>query len=129
MYGWCFFLEYSCHFADNFQCHVNLGVLYVGDLHKATHHQMFVRYSHLQFTPASSPWPQVCLPHPPWEQELRLVSLPVHLTSSNQMVPVPCPNEGQQEDEIAPGNPSSLQTTVASYRSQPSSHTVPHVLL
>ena len=45
------------------------------------------------------------------------------------MRPVPCPNAAQQEDEIAPGNPSSLQTTAASFRSQPSSHTVPQVLL
>ena len=30
--------KYFCNFVSNFQGHVSLGVLYVGDIHKATHY-------------------------------------------------------------------------------------------
>ena len=46
--------KYFSKLADNFQCHVNLDVLFVGDLNKATYYLMFVWYSHSQNTPASS---------------------------------------------------------------------------
>lgn len=77
-------------------------------------------------TPASSLWLQLWSPQLPrlhWE---RVVSVPVQSTSSSQMGSEPCPKGACCGTATAVPQPSCRQTTLASFRSQPSSQTVPH---
>ena len=101
-------------------------------------------------TPASSKWEQSWLLIPPWGHSERLLSLPVHWTSSSRIGPVPPPNESLSattmkytdvisediwshftfyENLHSVGSPSSLHTTKASLTSHESSQTVPHTPL
>lgn len=115
--------------------------------------------SWLHLTEASSLWTQLCTPRPLFWQSNRRLSVPVQATSSRTIGPDPAPNRAKlkawapiviihkcvshTESEIqhmycycrrksflpSLENPSCLQTTFASVRPQPSSHTVPHSLL
>lgn len=79
-----------------------------------------------QVTPTSSLWAQLCFPQGEAGQSARAASVPVHLTSSSQMGPAPQPKRPAVGSGCCgPPQPSSRQTTAASRRSQPSSHTVP----
>ena len=77
--------------------------------------------------PTSSLWSQLFLPHPLWRHSVNDVSLPVQRTSSIQIFPFPMPKVADEYTFTANPNPSSRQTTLASVRSHPSSHTVPQV--
>ena len=76
--------------------------------------------------PASSWWPQLWFPRPLWGHCSKESSEPEQARSSRVMEPVPCPNWAIPETSRASPQPSSLHTTWASCRSQPSSHTEPH---
>lgn len=79
-----------------------------------------------QVTPTSSLWAQLCFPQGAAGQSARAASVPAHLTSSSQMGPAPQPKRPAVGSGCrGPPQPSSRQTTAASRRSQPSSHTVP----
>ena len=78
-----------------------------------------------QTTDASSWWPQLCEPQPPCGQFTMEVSLPKQLTSSNQIWPLPEPKCAELWALTAPEYPSSRHMTLASSKSQLSSHTVP----
>lgn len=77
-------------------------------------------------TPASSLWLQSWDPTPLWLHSLSFDSLPVHVTSSNQMGPLPSPKRAPCGADKALPQPNCLHTTWASTRSQASSQTVPH---
>lgn len=62
-------------------------------------------------TPASSPWLQLCSPQGLTWHSVRAVSDPAQFMSSNQIVPVPCPNRAEPGVEIASPQPSCLHTT------------------
>ena len=81
-----------------------------------------------QITPASS-WCRHWLeaPSPWWEQSRIDFSFPVHLTSSNQIVPVPWPKPESPGAACAWGRPSMWQMTVALFKFQLSSQIVPHM--
>lgn len=79
-----------------------------------------------QTTPASSWWRQLWDPSPRWLHSESFDSLPVHMTSSNQMGPLPCPKGALCGADRTLPQPSCLHTTWPSTRSQASSHTVPH---
>ncbi len=79
-----------------------------------------------QTTPASSRWLQLWIPNPRWLHSVSFDSLPVHVTSSSQMGPLPCPKCADVGADRALPQPSCLHTTWASTRPQESSHTVPH---
>ena len=112
----------------------------------------------LHLTPASSSWRQLCFPSGLARQSMSLFSLPVHATSSSQIGPVPARNlmllhtawsylhnlrsdmgtiAMLQYNAIASyymcipveANPNCLQITKAVVVVQPSSQTVPQVLL
>lgn len=81
-----------------------------------------------QYTPASSSWPQ--LPDPRvYKHSLILISLPVHLTSNNMMVPLPSPYTAHALTAavVLRSYPSWRQTTLASLSSQPCLQTVPQM--
>lgn len=80
-------------------------------------------------TPASSVCWQLWAPQPLWEQLDSNVSCPVHWTPSIQIWPLPCPNSALVVARMARPQPTSLHTTLASFKSQLSSHTVPQVPL
>jgi len=77
-------------------------------------------------TPASSPWLQLLCPQGRARHWAMLSSLPMQLKSSSQMCPIPCPKRARLWAAMALPQPSCLHTTAASFRSQPSSQTVPH---
>lgn len=79
-----------------------------------------------QTTPASSLWAQLWDPIPRWRHSVSFDSLPVHVTSSNQMGPLPGPKRALRGADRTLPQPSCLHTTWASTRPQASSHTVPH---
>ena len=79
-----------------------------------------------QTTPASSLWLQLWAPNPRWLHSVSFDSVPVHVTSSNQMGPLPCPKRAFPGADRTLPQPSCLHTTWASTRPQASSHTVPH---
>ena len=79
-----------------------------------------------QTTPASSLWLQLWDPNPLWLHSLSFDSLPLHVTSSNQMGPLPGPKRAPCGADRALPQPSCLHTTWASTSSQASSQTVPH---
>ena len=83
----------------------------------------------LQTTPASLTCPQLWTPHPSWLHCAINVSFPIHLTLSNHIWPIPCPNVALLGANKAPSYPSWRQTTSASCKSQESSQMVPHVPL
>lgn len=80
-----------------------------------------------QMAPASSWWPQLWTDRPRWRHCPRLLSLPVHLTSSRKMGPEPSPNRLLLGAARANPQASCWHTTWAAGRSQRSSHTVPQV--
>lgn len=77
--------------------------------------------------PTSSLWSQLFFPHQLWRHSVNDLSLPVQRTSSIQIFPFPMPKVADEYTFTANPNPSSRQTTLASVRSHPSSHTVPQV--
>lgn len=79
--------------------------------------------------PTSSLWSQLFFPHPLWRHSVNDLSLPVQRTSSIQIFPFPMPNVADEYTFTTNPDPSSRQTTLASVRSHPSSHTVPQVPL
>lgn len=79
-------------------------------------------------TPASSLWPQLLVPRPRCWHCTTDASSPLHTTSSSQMSPSPSPKKADPLAARAAPHCSSLQTTRALARVQPSSHTVPHLL-
>ena len=79
-----------------------------------------------QWTPASSLCIQLCIPHPVWLQLAKNCSRPVQTTSSNHICPVPAGTSPPWRAVLAPRKPSCRQTTLASFKFQWSSHTVPH---
>ena len=84
-----------------------------------------------QTTLASSVCLQSCFQSPLWGQLNRLVSVPVHFSSSKMISPPPNPNllSALPNACRAEGYPSILQATWASFRSNLSSQTVPHLPL
>ena len=64
-----------------------------------------------QTAPASSKWTQLWLPQPLNGQRSRLCSLPVHMTSSIYIGPVPAPNSACVDGRLAPLKPSCLHAT------------------
>ena len=76
-----------------------------------------------QTTPAA--WEQLPLFHPEWRHQPSAVSLPVQSTLDRMALPVPHPKKVPVVALTAPPSPSCLQTTLASFRSQPLSQTVP----
>lgn len=80
-------------------------------------------------TLASLLWSQLCSPQGLLGHSLRKASFPVQFTLSSQMVPDPWPNRAPPMAFRAVPHSSSLHTTLASFKSQSASHTVPHCLL
>lgn len=80
-----------------------------------------------QVTPASSEWSQLCMFQDIWEQPCREFSSPVHFRLSSRMVPVPGPKKASPQAAVASPQPNWRHTTLASGRSQASSHTVPQL--
>lgn len=78
-----------------------------------------------QIMPASSAWTQLWIPNPLWLQSVTEGSNPKQWTSSSQIWPVPCPKAAFWRAARAPPQPNCLHTTLASFKSQASSHTVP----
>jgi len=80
-------------------------------------------------TLASSMWTQSCCPHGlAWHSE-RAASVPVQLTSSNQIGPAPSPCRAPRETDSTVPQLSCRHTTWPSWASQLSPHTVPHIPL
>ena len=79
-----------------------------------------------QTTPASSEWRQLCWPSWLWMHSKRDVSLPSHCTSSIHICPDPWPKAALFRPATAVMYPSCRHTTIAAFRFQKSSHTVPH---
>jgi hypothetical protein len=78
-------------------------------------------------TPASSSCLQLLCLQGAAAQSHRDDSLPLHRTSSSQMLPFPGPNAASLRASKADPQPSCRHTTAASARLQVSSHTVPQV--
>lgn len=88
--------------------------------------KLFTKQSRpVQITPASSVCWQLWLLKPLCQHSWRKSSLPVQLTSSSQISPLPWPKWAEFGAASASPQPICLQTTWASFRSQWSSHTVP----
>ncbi len=71
-----------------------------------------------QMTPASSPWPQLCSPHPLDLQFFSVDSDPLQATLSIQICPDPGPKWATLRASTASPQSSSLHTTLASVLSQ-----------
>ena len=89
----------------------------------------FVHYVLEQVTDASSLWVQSPTPHPLCEQFSIELSLPEQPTLSNQTSPLPAPKCAEPRALTALEKPRCWQTTRASFMSQSSSQTVPHLPL
>ena len=76
-------------------------------------------------TPASSWWPQLCSDQPEWAHWPRWRSAPAHCRLSRKMSPEPAPKWAFPRADTARPHPSCRHTTLASFRSHRSSHTVP----
>ena len=85
----------------------------------------------VHLTPTSSTWAQLWVPIGRWGQALRVDSLPLHPRSSSQICWELGPLGNPVVRAIAPvvEKPSCLQATWASGVPNPSSHTVPQILL
>ena len=83
-----------------------------------------------QITEASSLWSQFSTPHPLCWQSAIEFSLPEQPTLSSQIGPLPAPNRAEPGAlSASKSNPSSTQTTLASFISQSSSQIVPQLPL
>lgn len=83
----------------------------------------------LQKAPASSPWPQLCVPQPPCLQSCILFSFPLQTTLSNHTGPRPLPKKAFPTATRASAKPIWRQITFAALMSQLSSHIVPYTPL
>ena len=103
--------------------------IYIHRLHTHKHTYIHI-YIHTSFnltlpshtTPAV--WEQLLLIHPEWRHQPSAVSLPVQSTSERMALPAPRPKKDPVVALTAPPSPSCLHTTLALFRSQPSSQTV-----
>ena len=102
--------------------------LMVNILSQTTHYyyiiKRYIQKVHVPSHTTPAVWEQLLLVHPEWRHQPSAVSLPVQSTLERMALPVPCPKKDPVVALTAPPSPSCLHTTLASFRSQPSSQTV-----